>query len=274
MTSVGCVTRRRILSLVVGAMVGAAIVSLAACGTDEADIDDQPPQDSLHGSLQGEITVFAAASLSGAFEAIGEAFEAAHPGVDVTFAFAASSELAVQINEGAPADVFASADINNMTKVTNAGNATAPTVFAHNAAAIIVAPGNPLGIAGVADLVDNDLILVMCAVEVPCGAYGAEIFANANIAPTPDSYEANVKAVVNKVVLGEADAGIAYTTDVFAAGDDAAGVEIPADINVVAEYPMAVTSGAPNPVAGAAFVEFVLGNEAQQILNGFGFTSP
>jgi len=219
--------------------------------------------------------VFAAASLSGAFEEIGNAFEAANPDVDVTFNFAGSSDLVAQINEGAPADVFAAADLTNMTKLTEAdGSAGSPVVFAKNSLEIIVAAGNPLGIVGVADLVDPDLILVTCAPEVPCGAYAAQIFENANISPTPDSYEENVKAVLSKVVWGEADAGIVYATDVSAARDDANGVAIPADINVVAEYPVVITADAPNPVAGAAFVEFVLGDDAQQLLNGFGFTSP
>lgn len=251
-----------------------ALGSIGACGSEDSGNRTSNPD-----AVAGTVTVFSAASLSGAFESIGEAFESANPDVTVVFNFAASSDLAAQITEGAPADVFASADLSNMTKLVDAklidaGASAGPAVFATNSLEIVVAPGNPLGIAGVADLVDPDLILVTCAPEVPCGTYAGQIFENAGIIVTPDSYEENVKAVVNKVVLGEADAGIAYATDVIAAADDASGVGIPADIDVVAEYPIAVTGDAPNPTAAAAFVQFVLGEPAQQILTGFGFSSP
>jgi molybdate transport system substrate-binding protein len=138
----------------------------------------------------------------------------------------------------------------------------------------VVAADNPLGITGVADLADPDLVLVTCAPEVPCGSYATRIFEQAGVEVTPDSYEENVKAVVTKVRLGEADAGIAYATDVSAAGADVDGVEIPDDVNVVAEYPIAVTVEARDPDGGRAFVDFVLSDVGQSILAGFGFTSP
>ena len=242
----------------------------AACGSDDTDSES-----SGTGSVSGDVTVFAAASLTAAFTEIGDAFMAEHPGAAVTFNFAASSELVTQIGEGAPADVFASADLNNMTKLTDAGdNGSDPVVFTTNLAEIIVAPGNPEGIAGVADLADEDLVVVQCAPEVPCGAYAAQIFENAGVTVTPKSLEENVKAVVTKVTLGEADAGIVYTTDVTAAGDDADGVEVPADINVVAEYPIAVTAEAPNATGGVAFIDFVTGEQGQEILDSYGFIAP
>lgn len=223
----------------------------------------------------GDITVFAAASLTAAFTDIGEAFMAQYPDADVTFNFAASSELVTQIREGAPADVFASADLSNMTKLTDAGdNGTEPVVFTTNLAEIVVAPGNPEGITGVADLANEDLVVVQCAPEVPCGAYAARVFENAGVTVTPKSWEENVKAVVTKVTLGEADAGVVYATDVTAAGDDVEGVEVPADINVVAEYPIAVTAEAPNAEGGEAFVEFVAGEQGQEILESYGFIAP
>jgi molybdate transport system substrate-binding protein len=223
----------------------------------------------------GDITVFAAASLTAAFTDIGEAFMAQYPDADVTLNFAASSELVTQIREGAPADVFASADLDNMTKLTDDGdNGTEPVVFTTNLAAIVVAPGNPESITGVADLVNDDLVVVQCAPEVPCGAYAARVFENAGVTVTPKSWEENVNAVVTKVTLGEADAGIVYATDVMAAGDDAEGVEVPADINVVAEYPIAVTAEAPNAEGGEAFVEFVTGEQGQEILESYGFIAP
>jgi molybdate transport system substrate-binding protein len=249
-------------------LAAAAAVGLlgAACG-DGADDGAS--------AANGAITVFAASSLTAAFEEIGEAFTDEHPGTNVTFNFAASSELVTQIGEGAPADVFASADVGNMTKLTEAGNnASEPVVFARNVAQIIVAPGNPEGIAGIADLSDPDLIVVVCAPEVPCGKYAATIFENAGVAVTPKSLEENVKAVVTKVTLGEADAGIVYATDVRAAGGDAEAVEIPADINVVAEYPMAVTKDAANPQGAQAFIDFVGGARGQQILMSYGFLEP
>jgi molybdate transport system substrate-binding protein len=180
-----------------------------------------------------------------------------------------------QIGEGAPADVFASADVTNMTKLTDAGNnASEPVVFATNVAEIMVGPGNPKGITGVADLANEDLIVVQCAPEVPCGSYAEQIYANAGVAVTPRSFEENVRAVVTKVTLGEADAGIVYATDVTAAGADAEGVGIPADINVVAEYPIAVTKDAPNAKGAQAFIDFVNGEQGQKLLASYGFLAP
>ncbi len=221
------------------------------------------------------VVVFAASSLTDAFTEIGEAFEATDRGEPVTFSFAASSELVTQIVEGAPADVYASADPETMSRLTTAGGAAAePVVFARNRSEIVVAPGNPLDIEGVADLSDPDLVLVTCAPEVPCGAYAARIFDEAGIEVTPDSFEENVKAVVTKVALGEADAGIAYTTDVVAAGGDVGGVEIPDAENVLAEYPLVVTVEAADPVGGREFVDFVLSDVGQGILDRHGFLAP
>jgi molybdate transport system substrate-binding protein len=226
-------------------------------------------------AVTGDITVFAAASLTAAFTEIGDAFMVENPDAKVTFNFAASSELVTQIGEGAPADVFASADLSNMTKLTDAGkNASEPVVFATNLAEIIVGAGNPKGITGVADLANPGSIAVVCAPEVPCGKYAATIFKNAGVTVTPKSLEENVKAVVAKVTLGEADAGIVYKTDVTAAGDTAEGVEIPADINVVAKYPIAVTKEAANADGAQAFIDFVNSEQGQKILTSYGFLVP
>lgn len=243
---------------------------MAACSSD-----DPPGNDATTPTVSGQVTVFAAASLTAAFTELGEAFMAEYSDATVTFNFAGSSELVTQINEGAPADVFASADLSNMSTLTDAGNnGSEPVQFATNLAAIIVAPGNPLGITSVADLANDDVVVVVCAPEVPCGKYAATIFENAGVTVTAKSLEENVKAVVTKVTLGEADAGIVYATDVIAAGDDAEGVAIPADINVVAQYPIAVTKEAPSPVAAQAFVDFVMSEQGQQILASYGFTAP
>ena len=224
----------------------------------------------------GAVTVFAAASLTDAFTEIGDAFTTANPDAEVTFNFAASSELVTQINEGgAPADVFASADQNNMTKLTDAGNnGSDPVVFATNVLELIVEPDNPQGITGVADLANDDLITVVCAPEVPCGNYAQQLFDAAGVTVNPDSLEENVRAVVTKVTAGEADAGIVYKTDVTAAGDQADGVEISPDINVIAEYPIAVTEAASDPEAAQAFIDFVLGAQGQRVLDSYGFLPP
>jgi molybdate transport system substrate-binding protein len=242
----------------------ALVVVASACGND-----------GNAASSPGNVTVFAAASLTAAFTEIGDAFTAANPDTGVTFNFAASSDLVAQINEGGPADVFASADQSNMSKLIDAGNnGSDPVVFATNSLEIIVEPGNPEAITGVADLGNDDLIVVICAAEVPCGKYAQQIFDAAGVAVTPDSLEENVKAVVTKVAAGEADAGLVYTTDVIAAGDRAEGVQIPADVNVLAEYPIAVTRDPPNAQAGQAFIDFVLGEQGQRILDSYGFLPP
>jgi molybdate transport system substrate-binding protein len=226
--------------------------------------------------VDGDVTVFAAASLTDAFTEIGEAFIAVNPEADVTFNFASSSDLVNQINEGAPADVFASADQANMTKLVDEDGADGePATFATNTLEIIVEAGNPQRITGLEDLADrSDLIVVSCAPEVPIGAYTEEVFQNAGVEVELDSLEENVRAVVEKVVSGEADAGVVYATDVTAAGDDAEGVEIPSDVNVVAEYPIAVAAEAPNPEAATAFQSFVLGQDGHEILAGYGFGAP
>lgn len=254
-------------------------LGVAACGDDDEESSNTTAAGSgttAEGTSDGSgVTVFAAASLTESFTEIGEAFEAEHPDTDVTFNFGSSSDLVAQINEGAPADVYASADQANMAKLTEAGNnAGDPSVFAKNSLGIIVEPGNPQGITGVVDLEKTELIIVTCDPEVPIGKYAQEVFANADVTVEPDSFEEDVKAVVNKVVIGEADAGVVYSTDVIAAGDTAEGVEIPADVNVTPEYPIAVTAEASNPDGGAAFTEFVLSDAVQEILERHGFSAP
>ncbi len=219
--------------------------------------------------------MFAAASLTESFTAVGEAFTEANPDAKATFSFDASSALVQQITEGAPADVFASADTANMDKLTEPGlNGTEPVIFATNLLTIIVAPGNPKGITGVADLESADIKTVICAAEVPCGRYAAQIFETAGVTVTPVSLEQNVRGVVTKVTAGEADAGIVYVTDVTAAGDAADMVEIPEDINVVAEYPIASVKASKNQEVDQAFIDFLLGEDGQAIMAEYGFGAP
>ena len=215
--------------------------------------------------------MLAAASLSESFRELGTAFEAKHPGSKVTFSFDSSSALAAQANNAAPADVFASADQANMKKVTDAGNATRPKVFAHNKLAIIVAKGNPKRITSLADF--SRISFVLCAPEVPCGKYGVEALSKAGVKAQPKSLETNVKGVVTKVTSGEADAGIGYVTDAKAAAASAEGIEIPDAQNVIAEYPLAVLKQSANSNLAYAFLDFILGPEAQAVLARFGFAA-
>jgi molybdate transport system substrate-binding protein len=258
----------------------------ASCGSDDSSADTtappatqapatEAPATSAAPTVSGDITVFAAASLTDSFNEIGSAFTQGNPDTKVTFSFDASSALVIQITEGAPADVFASADTSNMDKLTGAGlNGTEPAIFATNLLAIIVPAGNPKGITGVADLAKPDVKVVLCAPEVPCGKYAQQILTSANVTVTPVSYAQNVKGVVTPVTAGEADAGIVYVTDVIAAGDKAEAVDIPADINVVASYPIATVKASTKQDVDEAFIDFVLGDEGQAILKEYGFLPP
>jgi len=241
----------------------------ARCGEDK-------PKESAESTTttkpagSGKLTVLAAASLSESFKEMGTAFEATHPGSKVTFSFDSSSALATQANNGAPADLFASADQANMKKVTDAGNATGPKVFAHNKLAIIVAKGNPKKVKGLADF--SKLTFVLCAPEVPCGRYGTEALSKAGVKAQPKSLETNVKAVVTKVTTGAADAGIGYVTDAKAAAS-AEGIEIPDAQNVIAEYPLAVLKQSANANLAYAFLDFILGPAGQAVLAEYGFAA-
>jgi molybdate transport system substrate-binding protein len=245
------------------AAIAAAVVA-TGCGDDASSTSSR----TLH--------VFAAASLTEAFTALGRTFEADHPGVKVAFSFAASSALAQQIDDGADADVFASADQTNMQKVVDAGRAADPTIVARNRLAILVEKGNPKGISGLTDLARSGVVLVLCAPEVPCGRFATAALTKAGVTVKPASLEENVKAVVAKVTLGEADAGIVYVTDVRAAGGAAEGVaiDIADDPALEAVYPMAVTSSARDDAAAKAWVELVRSAAGQRTLATFGFLAP
>jgi molybdate transport system substrate-binding protein len=223
-------------------------------------------------SGQTELTVFAAASLTDAFEEIGMAYERVNPGVSIRFNFLASSDLATQIVEGAAADVFASADEVNMRRLVDEDLVKfGPEVFAHNKLAIIVPADNPGNVQGLRDLENENLVIALCVEECPAGKYALEIFGRAGLDVEADSLEGDVKAVVTRVELGEADAGIVYVTDILAAGNDVAGIDITTDDNVIATYPIATLAGSDE--AAADFVDFVESEGAQQILSSHGFLS-
>jgi molybdate transport system substrate-binding protein len=247
---------------------------LAGCGDDgqaSSSASDPPAEES---SLEGDITVFAAASLTDAFDEVGAAFEEANPDVSVELNYGGSSALREQILAGAPADVFASANTSNMDQVVDADAATASEDFVTNQLQIVVPGGNPGDVAGLDDFADADLLIGLCAEEVPCGEFGREALSNADVTPSIDSNEPDVRALLTKIEAGELDAGIVYVTDVIAAGDAVEGVDIPADDNVTATYPIAALSDAANADVADAFVEFVLSDEGQEILRSYGFDSP
>ncbi|WP_298455168.1 molybdate ABC transporter substrate-binding protein [uncultured Cellulomonas sp.] len=221
--------------------------------------------------LSGDITVLAAASLTESFTTLAERFEAAHPGVSVTVSFAASSTLAAQIADGAPADVYASASATTMDDVTAAGHADDPVVFAVNSMQIAVPPGNPGDVTGVEDLADPAVTTALCQPEVPCGATAAQVLTHAGLTVRPVTLEPNVKAVLSKVRLGEVDAGVVYVTDVLAAGDDVEGVEIPGAVNATTDYPIATLSRSQHPDVAAAFVDLVLSPTGAGVLSAAGF---
>lgn len=246
----------------------AAVLALGGCAST-AGSTPSPSATTEQSSLSGDLTVYAAASLSGAFDAIGEAFVAENPEVRFSPVYDGSSTLVTQILEGAPADVFASADEANMGK---AADVTAdPTLFASNTLVIAVPSGNPGGVETLADLAD--VTTVLCAPEVPCGAASAKLLAAADVTVDASSLEQNVTAVLTKVAASEADAGLVYATDVIGRSDVEAVVPDGAD-EVVNHYPIAALSDAPNAEAADAFVAFVLSDAGQKILADFGFGAP
>jgi molybdate transport system substrate-binding protein len=219
--------------------------------------------------VSGELTVYAAASLSGAFDEIGDAFEQENPEVRFTGVYDGSSTLVTQLLEGAPADVFASADEANMRKLEDA--AVDPTLFASNTLVIAVPAGNPGGVETLDDLAD--VTTVLCAPEVPCGAASATLLSNAGVTVEAASLEQNVTAVLTKVAASEADAGLVYATDVIGRDDVEAIVPDGAD-EVVNHYPIAALSEASNSAGAEEFVDFVLSDEGQRILADHGFGAP
>lgn len=251
---------------VIGALGLTAITALcSSCGTSA-------PAGSP--ALSGTITVFAASSLNEAYTAIGKDFQKSHPGTMVTVTFGGSSMLVSQIQQGAIGDVFASADQPNMQKLIDAGlTAESPIVFARNNLEIVVGKGNPKHITTLSDLGRSGLVVVLCAPAVPCGRYAAQALQKAGVSVRPASQEADVKAVLTKVALGEADAGIVYFTDVKAAGTTVEGVAIPAALNVVAEYPIVILKDSQNRALARAFISYIL-TDGRRILAGYGFTNP
>jgi len=245
-----------------------AVVSLSAgCGSDDSG--------STSGTKNETLDVYAAASLTGVFTELGKTFEHDHPGVEVAFSFGGSSDLVTQIQQGAPADVFASADSKNMDKLTAESlTGQTPEDFASNTLEIVTPPDNPAGIDSLGDLARKGVDLVICAPEVPCGSAAAKVEESAHLTFTPVSEEQSVKDVLAKVAAGEADAGLVYVTDVQAAGDTVHGVTFPEAASAVNTYPIATVADSKHADLAKAFVALVLGPVGQQALAGAGFGRP
>lgn len=247
----------------------AALLAFGFAGCGKSDTGSGTPTDA--NAVTGRVTVFAAASLTESFTTIGERFEQAHPGTTVAFSFAGSSALATQINEGAPADVFAAAAPKNMAAVTSA---VSPATFVRNQLVIVVAKGNPKGVTGLADLTEPGLKVALCAEAVPCGAAAKTAIGAAGVTLTPVTLEQDVKAALSKVKLGEVDAALVYRTDARAAAADVDGIEFPESARAVNDYPIAVLEDAPNPATARAFVDYVMTGEAKKVLTDAGFQAP
>jgi len=255
--------RSRALSVLVVAAIAAAV---AGCGSSGGGTKATKTE---------TLTVYAAASLTGTFTALGTAFEKDHPGVKVSFSFGGSADLVTQIQQGAPADVFASADTKNMDKLTADGlQGQAPQNFASNTLEIVTPPDNPAGIDSLDDLAEKGVDLVVCAPEVPCGSAAQKVEESAHLTFRPVSEEQSVKDVLAKVVSGEADAGLVYVTDARAAGDAVHGVTFPESASAVNTYPITTVKDSKHAALAQAFVALVLGTVGQQTLAQAGFAKP
>ena len=252
----------------------ALVLTGCATGADQDPAATAAPTASAEPELTGDLTVYAAASLKAAFDELATQFEQQHPSVDVQpITYDGSSTLATQIIEGAPVDVFASADEKNMQKVVDEGLASGPELFATNTLVLVVPADNPGGVEGLDDLANADLTVVLCAAEVPCGAASATLLSNAGVTASVDSYEQNVTAVLTKVAAGEADAGLVYVTDA-ATTDDVDAIQVDGADDVVNRYPIVALSAAADPEVADAFVAFVLSDEGQEVLAALGFGAP
>ncbi|MDG6106968.1 molybdate ABC transporter substrate-binding protein [Dactylosporangium aurantiacum] len=258
------------------ALAALTVAGVAACGDDPKTAGPQPSTGSSGGAaVTGDITVFAAASLTESFKTIGKDFETANPGTKVTFNFAGSSALATQINQGAPADVFAPAAPANMKTVTDAGGgAGSPATFVKNQLVIAVPKGNPKAIKGLADLTRPGVKVALCAEQVPCGAAAKKVLTAAAVKVTPVTLEQDVKAALSKVKLGEVDAALVYRTDARTAAADVEGVEFPESAGAVNDYPIIVLKKAKNPAGAQAFVAYVLSGKGSNVLTTAGFQAP
>jgi len=247
-------------------LVSASLVAAAACGSGA--------NQTKAAGASGPLTVFAAASLTEGLTDVQAGLKVSEPRLSLTYSFGGSGALVTQIQQGAPADVVATADSASMKKLSDAALVEPPTVFAKNTLEILVAPGNPKAVSGLPDLSRTDLKVVTEDESVPAGKYAAQALETAGVTLDPVSKETDVKAAVAKVTSGEADATIVYVTDVDAAGRKGQGIEIPDAFNVVAEYPIAIVKTTRNHAAAVAFVDAVVRGSGQDALRARGFRAP
>jgi molybdate transport system substrate-binding protein len=249
-----------------------AVLALGSAACGEGTVGEGTGDGS---AIDGSITVFAAASLEGTFTELALRFEEAHPGAEITLNVAGSSDLATQIAEGAPADVFASADTSTMDRLVGAGLLSGdPTDFATNTLQLAVPPDNPADVASLADAARPGVKTVVCAAQVPCGAMAARVEEAAGIDLTPVSEEASVTDVLGKVRSGEADAGLVYVTDVRTAGGSVLGILVPEATGVITTYPIAGLAGSAEGTTTRAFLDFVTGTNGRIVLEEAGFGVP
>lgn len=237
------------------------LVLAAACG--RADTPD------------GEVVVLAAASLTDALSQVVDVVGQDDPRLTVTLSFAGSQAIATQVIQGSPADLVITADTVQMDRIAAEGLlAGGPVIVAANTLSIAVEAGNPHGIAGLVDLADPDLVVVLAAPDVPAGRLAAEVLDGAGVTVTPASLELNVRSALAKVELGEADAAIVYTSDLATAADTVEGVVIPAEDNATTAYPAALVAAATNPEGAQAVLDVLRGPEGQAIMAEHGFAAP
>ncbi|WP_327681549.1 molybdate ABC transporter substrate-binding protein [Streptomyces sp. NBC_00467] len=263
-------TRRHVTAAVATV---ALLVPLTACGSDDStDASGAQATESGTGTPKANLTVLAASSLTDVFKQAGAAYEKAHPGTKITFSFAGSQELAAQVKQGAPADALVTADTKTMDGL---GSETGtPSIIAKNRLVIATGEGNPEKIDELKDLADTKLKVVLAAPEVPVGRYSKKILDAQKITVKPVSQEPNVRAVLSKVELGEADAGLVYKTDAATAPDKVDAVGIPDAQNAIASYPAATLKTSKNSAAAEAFVKWLSTPEAQKIFQDAGFQQP
>jgi molybdate transport system substrate-binding protein len=253
------------------AVMASAAVLLAACSTPTA----APSATTTPDPLSGTVTVLAAASLTEVYGDLAARFEKRHPNVTITENFGGSSALAAQIVQGAPADLFATANEATMKTVTDAGLADgAPVVYATNVLTLVVPPSNPGGITTVSDLAKPGAKVALCDTSVPCGAAAISLLAAETLTVTPVTLETDVKAVLTKVELNEVDAGLVYVTDAQTAGGKVRQIAVPDAANVVNRYPIVVLAGSTNKAAARAFEQFILSATGKAALKNAGFGAP
>jgi molybdate transport system substrate-binding protein len=265
---------RRLSRWVIALPVALALAGLSGCGSGEPAASTTSGSASAPAGGAEEVTVFAAASLTGTFTELGKAFEAAHPGTTVKFNFGSSATLAQQIVQGAPADVFAAASPATMKTVTDASMASSPATFVRNKLQIAVPADNPAKVDELKDLTDARVKVALCAEQVPCGAAAVKALDAAGLKVTPVTLEQDVKATLTKVELGEVDAALVYKTDVIASAGKVTGIAFPEADQAINDYPIATLAKAPAGDTAKQFVDLVLSQQGKDVLTKAGFEAP